>query len=245
MLADRMRLAAGAAGLAVPDTPGVEFMGGYYVGIIDTTRDNIIAADQYQDGLRYALIVSPQDLEGGRDTGTDDLQWRTSQATVQEAQTRWDGLAAQRALASATYPAFNYCAGLSVPSDDASEWYLPAVDELELLYRMLKPTTTANQTGTRDAGTFPGGGSTAWTYGVNPSSDPAGAAYTSGDPARTAVADFQDGGPQALDPGYFYWSASWYSSSNAWGQFADTGSQYGVNQTILSRRVRPVRRLVL
>lgn len=241
MFADRMRMAAGGT-LAVPDTPGEPLMGGFFAGIIDTTRGNIIPGDAYQQGRRYALIISPQSLEGGRDTGTGDLQWRTSSTTVQEAQTRWDGLAAQRALASSTYPAFNYCAGLSYPDDDGSEWYLPAMDELELLYRMLKPTTDNNQTGDRTGGTFPGG---THIYGANPSSDPNGEAYTTADPAQTDLDDFQDGGAQALDPGYYYWAASWYSSSGAWSQGADSGNQLNGTQTNLTRRVRPCRRLLL
>jgi len=167
-----------AVGVDLPAV-GDAFMGGFFAGIIDTTKGNIIAGDQYQTGARYALIVSPKSLESGT-----TLRWRTSRETVAAAQTRWDGLSAQNALASTTYPAFNYCAGLSYPSDGGSKWYLPALDEFELLYRHFKPTTQTNEVASRTGHSFPGG---SLPNGSNISSDPQGAAYTSGNPGQTPV----------------------------------------------------------
>lgn len=223
---------------------GEAYMGGFFAGIIDTTQDNIIAGDAYQVGERYALIVSPQSLEGGSDTGTGDLRWHaTGSQSPAGAKTRWDGLAATDALRSlsADYEAAAYAWNLSFPSDGGSRWYLPALDELELIYRMLKPTTTDNYTTDRTGHDFP---DDPLVQGVNPSSDPTGDAYTTGDPAQTLIAAFQDGAAEALDTGY-YWTSSWATSSGAWRQLGDSGSQSGNTQTYTSGRVRPVRRVAL
>lgn len=217
---------------------GDPVMGGYYVGIIDTTKGNIVTGDAYQTGKRYALIVSPKSLESSA-----AMLWRTSQTTVAQAKTRWDGLSATAALANTTYPAFNYCYGLAHPADSGSPWYLPAMDELELIYRALKPTTATNTVSNADASSFPG---TSQPTGLNGSSDPSGAAYTTTNPAQTSVAAFRSTGAQTLRTGAFFWSATWYDSLSAWAQSADSGNQVGTAQdTTGSKFVRPVRRVVL
>ena len=224
---------------------GANVYGGYYVGIIDTTRSGTIdAADDYQSPLKYALIVGPSSIEASSErssvSGQGTLAWRSTSATVSGASTRWNGLAAQNALASATYPAFNYCNGLSFPSDGGSKWYLPALDELELAYRHFKPTTGTNTTGARTLATFP---AVNWNNGANKASDPTGAAYTSTVPGQTALSDWQSGNAQAFAAG-FYWSASWRDSTTAWGQDVTVGAQVSSAQTS-DRRARPFRRVVL
>lgn len=230
-------LRAGSLRLANMPAIGEPYMGGFFAGIIDTTQGNIIGTDAYQAGERYALIMSPAALDGGT------MAWRTANADVPAAKTRWNGLEAQRALASGTFPAFNYCAGLSYPSDGGSEWYLPALDEMLELYRNLKPTTADNITGNRAGGDFPGG---TIDYGVNPSSDPQRGANTASDPAQTSVAAFQEGGAEAFQsPTSYCWTATWYSSSGAWVFRPSDGGQNANSQTYTGGRVRPVRRVVL
>lgn len=224
---------------------GDTFMGGFYVGVMDTTRPgSIIAADAFQTGLRYALILAPKSLE------QQSLQWRTSNgAAPAEARTRWNGLGATAAMATTEYPAANYCAGLSHPSDGASPWYLPAMDELELIYRVLKPTTEPNSIGTLTVDDFP---PTVHNTGYNPSSDPSGAAYTTSVPGQTTVTAFQSGGAEALyvkaDDYDYYWSSTEYDSQfYAWSQ-CSSGSPSGYqdfNNKISDHFVRPVRRIAL
>ena len=239
----RALLTAGPGGTTLPAI-GDPFMGGYYAGIIDTTKGNIIAADASQTGLRYALIVSPKTLE------QTSKQYKTANsAAPAAASTRWDGRSATVAMATdtETYPAADYCYGLAYPADDASGWYLPAMDELELIYRNLKSTTENNDTSSRPAGTFPGVDA---RHGENISSDPTGADYEASVPARTAVAAFQAGGAQALgrqDQNDYYWTATEYTATWAWYQAqsgAVAGRQAGSSKTG-SRWVRPVRRLPL
>lgn len=236
----RMATANPLAGVAVGDA----FMGGYFVGIIDTTKGNIIAADNSQSGLRYALIISPLSLEV---SGAPYKNANTPAPATSS--TRWDGLVATTGMTvyGPTFPAAFYCSGLTYPSDGGSQWYLPAMDELELLYRNLKPTSENNSVGTRVAGTFPG---TTATFGENVSSDPAGGAYTTGNPAQTPVLPFRVGGAQALagvvGTSVYYWASTEAAYGAAWAQCVSgpTGYQDGFAKYSGSR-VRPVRRLVL
>jgi hypothetical protein len=227
------------AGVSIGDS----FMGGFYAGIIDTTvPGSIIAADASQTGLRYALILGGKSLE-------TSLSYKTSNDAAPGAcSTRWDGLSATTAMGdgSGTYPAADYCVSLSHDNDGASAWYLPALDERELIYRHLKPTTETNFVNTSTGSTFPG----SQDYGYNPSSDPAGAAYTSATPSQTNVDAFREGGAQALGSTgttYRFWTATEYSSTYAWAQ--DISGSLASRQSNFAKqtqeRVRPVRRLIL
>lgn len=240
----RRALLTAAKGITLPAI-GDAFMGGYYAGIIDTTKGNIIAADASQAGLRYALIVAPSSLESA------SLQYKNANtAAPAAAQTRWDGLGASAAMATASYPAANYCYGLTPPADAASRWYLPAMDELELIFRSLKSTTTTNATTTRAAGTFPG---VSAGNGENVSSDPAGAAYTSNDPAQTAVLAFRAGGGQELGvagANVDFWSSTENTATSSRSQMfsasvSNANGQQLIDSKTILKRVRPVRRLLL
>lgn len=213
-------------------------MGGFFVGAIDTTRSNIIPADASQTGLRYALIVSPKSMEPPLER---NYMW-PGDVSPPPTRTRWDGLSATQSMASATYPAAEHCLGLSYPSDGASQWYLPAMDELELIYRNLKPTTRNNTVSVSGGHEFPGG---VQAYGYNPSSVITGAAYTQSAPGQTSAVAFRDGGVQALEASY--WSSTEFSDSYAWfHRFSGQTSGYQ-NESLKGsvHRVRPVRRLIL
>jgi len=177
------------SGIAIGDP----FMGGYFAGIIDTINGNIIAADTSQIGLRYALIVSPRFMELIIDRSYKSANTAAPVAT----NTRWNGLAATAAMAAdaETYLAADYCAGIVPPTDAASAWYLPAMDELELIYRNLKCSLNSNIVGTRLGSTFPGVDA---AYGENLSSDPQGAGYTAGNPTQTSAPLFKSSGSQAF-----------------------------------------------
>lgn len=243
-----------SSGIAIPNI-GDNVYDGYYAGLIDTTRSgSIIATDYYQTGSRYLLIMSPQSLDF-----TNGKRWKTTQdAGPSETKTRWNGLGATVAMknAGAVYEAATYCYDLSYnTTDGGSRWYLPAMDELELLYRSFKPTTNSNYTFSQNtlAGSFPGNGS-AVLSGTNPSSSPSSSQYTAGSPAQTSLALFQSGGAQALNTGTtpIYWASTEYNATAAWGQYTSiySGQQYSGWQALVSknstlRRVRPVRRVVL
>ena len=237
MLADVVRRAT-ASGIVLPDI-GDPFMGGFFAGIIDTNQPGaILPEDQYQTPLRYALIVAPRSLQ-------IDAEWRTENATVVEAQTRWNGLAAQEALTPNTsFPAFDYCNSLPFPDDGGSKWYLPALDELTEAYWNLKPTTQNNATGTNGSN-FPDDD---FNRGELFSTDPQRPPFTAGTPEQTDVTDFQEGGDQEFiqvgGTSRIFWSASWHSSSGAWYVNFSNGAPFFLSQTS-TLRVRPFRRVVL
>ncbi len=210
--------------------------GGYMAGIIDTTRvGSIGGTDPSQAGLRYLLIVSPKSIEY-----TTGKRWKTTDdAGPNATKTLWDGLSATEAMFAAgpEYEAATYCRGLAFPADGGSRWYLPAIYELELLYRNLKPTTEPHYNAS----------------GANPASDPTGTAYVPGAttaPAQSLLAAFQQGGAQALEgvSSPAYWSSSEYSAPVAFTQAVGgtaAGAQFGNSKTYTGTRVRPVRRFVL
>jgi len=248
-------------------TYGAAAAGGFFMGVIDTIQGTIDAADAYQTGDRFALLVSPKDLEGGRGTSTGDLEWDTraaSSPTVTGAMTRWDGLSATNAvlaLGNGEHEVHNYVAGLRssdpVPATEGgSDLYVPALDELELLYRNGKPNAEDNRTdGQSGSSTFP---SSTTTHGVNPSADPTGSGYSNNprNPDESPLDAFKAGGSQVLDLER-YWSTTEAdadgdaadTSRRAWDQdFTFSGGEglQGANpKDTTSFSVRPVRRVVL
>lgn len=196
----------------VPDVPGGPFGGGYYAGRIRVgTQD-------------YALVVAPKSL-GGEAPGT--IAWKTSNTTTTGTSSVNDGVTNTNAMMAAgpsNHPAANFCRGLTIGG--YSDWYLPAKDELEILYRNFKPTTQANNT----------------NYGANSSSVPPQGNYTSGNPAQTSIALFKEGGAEAFTTANYYWSSTEYNSSDGWFQ----GFGYGYQSASLktsARFVRAVRRV--
>ena len=222
--------------IAIPSI-GENVYGGYYAGLIDTTRvGSIDSDDEYQTGAKYLLIVAPQSLE------TTSTFYPTFTAGPSGLETRWDGLSATTVLknASSDWAAATYCYDLSYPSDAGSRWYLPAMDELVLVYRNLKPTTTSNLVDSISS-TFPGG---FVANGNNISSDPSLSAHTSGNPGQTSVTVFKTGGSESMDSASPYWSVTKRESGTGFrvgfssGFWQSSGYQN-------SGSVRPVRRVLL
>jgi hypothetical protein len=203
---------------------------------------------------KYRVIVAPK--SSGENSSR---QYKNANTAAPSATgTLTEGLKATVAMVadgnSTVYPAAHYCDGLTIGG--YSDWYLPARDELELIWRNLKPVTNNNYTTTdRPTGATPDYknlgslGDTANTHGLNNNSDPQGVAYTSGSPAQTSVAAFQTGGAEAMAFGsHGYWSSTEYSSSDAWYQRYTTSNpgfqdpSFGKN---ITNYVRAVRRSII
>jgi hypothetical protein len=202
---------------------------------------------------KYRVIVAPK--SSGENSSR---QYKNANTAAPSATgTLTEGLKSTLAMVadgnSTVYPAAHFCNDLSIGG--YSDWFLPARDELELIWRNLKPVTNNNYTTTdRATGATPDYknlgslGDTANTHGLNNNSDPQGVAYTSGSPAQTSVAAFQTGGAEAMTFGSnIYWSSTEYSSSAAWRQTYNTsfpGAQYDANKSNTSY-VRAVRRSII
>ena len=168
---------------------------------------------------KYRMIVSP------KASGDDQKAWKNANTSgPTETQTLTEGKKATDAMVAAdnstVYPAAHFCNNLTI--NGYSDWYFPARDELELLWRNLKPATNNNFTTRSTSGinyTNLGSiGNNPSTNGLNENSSPSGAAYTTTVPAQTSVAAFQSGGSESMRVGQIYWSSTELSSSNGYVQ---------------------------
>jgi hypothetical protein len=203
---------------------------------------------------RWKLIVAPK-AQGDH----PGLQWKTANtAGPVQTLTLTNGPAATAAMVAGNtttlnYPLAGWVANLNTTGGINAyiDWYIPARDELELIWRNLKPITNNNATVrpsatvdyVRDANTDDTGFE---PNGENKHSDPVGVGYTSMVPAQTSVLAFRTGGAEFMENAT-YWSSSEFSSTNAWYQYFSTsnpGNQINLNKSY-SYRARAVRRSVL
>ena len=172
----------------VPPLPaiGSALGGGFFAGQISTAGNGV--AD-------YNLIVGPvASAQASR-------QWKTVNTNTSGTASVIDGPANTASMNNILHPAAQFCTGLTVGG--FSDWYMPAINELEICYYNLKPSTTANNTGS----------------GTNPNSVPERTSnYTSGSPAQTSAADFKTStGAEAFavtTPLSYALGAYWSSTDN-------------------------------
>ena len=200
-------------------------LGGYFAGVIDTRATD-------PNGLRYLLIVAPREFGE-----CSDLRWKIEDTSTLNTSSKWDGLSNTNAMNNIDHPAAYWCKQLSI--NGYTDWYLLAIDELELLYRNFKPTTQENYTGLHNYEPY-----TPNKSGHNPSSDPTSSSYTSSNPIQTSVNLFKSGNSEAF-AATNYWSSTEYSSNSSFYQSFHIGLQHGSNHKTNSHYVRAVRRLTL
>jgi hypothetical protein len=193
--------------LDVPTEAGTPFGGGFYVGRFVVNGDV------------YASVVAPK--ASGE---TSRTIWLPTYTEIVGADSLFDGFGNTRAMAEAGSEVAKWALGLDI--DGQTDWYLPARDELELLYRHLKPTDDENYV---------------YRHGENPSSLPPGYPYTIHLPGQTPVELFRTDGAEALEPAW-YWTSTQYSAGGAWGQYFDDGSQVNALKDYPGR-ARAVRRI--
>jgi hypothetical protein len=168
----------------------------------------------------YAVITAPK--AHGQKLSTE---WH-SEYTNTAATSYNDGKANTLAMAEADSELAKWALSLDINS--FNDWYIPSRDEREIIYRHLKPTADKNCCSFRD-GENPSAPSIADRY-----------PYTPDSPAMTTAELFQQGGPEAFDP-IWYWSSTQHSSPNAWCQdFEDGGTS--VTHKDFKLAVRAVRR---
>ena len=200
-----------------PSSVGMPYEGGFYAGA------NIII-----DGQEYALVVAPRS-QGGLSSGR--LQWKTADTGTSGTDSRNDGWANSNNMNNTSHPAARFCRRLNI--NGHTDWYLPSRDESEICYRYLKPNTASNAT----LGGF---------HGINPSSNPEGTPYTTGDPSQTSISIFQEGGGEDFrtDSTVSYWTSTHTSSETARRLSLNMGSQFNSSKTI-SFWVRAVRKVAV
>ena len=194
----------------IPTIIGTAMGAGFYAGRIRI------------DGQVFALVVAPK-AEGRH----KDTVWNGSDNMVDGAQSYYDGLVNTKAMLEAGSDLAKWACDLRIGGND--DWYLPAQDELEIIYRNLKPTKEEN---------------TQWARsGINLSAIEPTRPYTPANPAQTLAEAFQEGGSEAFDD-MAYWSSTQHASyaDYAWYQDFDYGCQHDYLKSIKLRGVA-VRRL--
>ena len=200
--------------------------------------------------VRYRLIIAPK--SSGENASVQYKNANTAAPTA--TQTLTNGKAATAAMVAAdtstVYPLAHWAAARNIGG--FTDWYVPARDELELIWRNLKPTTTNNWTGDtrpKSSISYTAGGNqddvSGDGHGVNRHSNPTAVAYTASVPGQTSVTAFRTGGAEALEFGStYYWSSSDFSSSFAWNQVYLTGypGYQDFSLKTVSTRARAVRR---
>lgn len=199
-----------------PPEIGDPFEGGFFAGYLSTTFDSVAT---------HYLIVSP------KSSGESAEQWKTSNTSTSGAGSGVDGpanTAAMIAEGAANYPAADFCDGLTIGG--YSDWYLPALHELSILYFNLKPGTGTNNT----------------SSGVNPYSVPRRYTnYTNSFPGQTSATDFQSGNTEALATTNGYtWTSTEHDSDEGKIQSMGNGQQTR-NEKITTYDVRAIRRVAI
>jgi hypothetical protein len=200
---------------AGPTTIGQAFGGGYYAGQIAVGGGGVAT---------HYLIVAPKASGENSSRTWGVLGVTTAQTSVINGPTN----SAVEAALGASYEAAVFAEGLTIGG--YTDWYLPAKNELEVLYYFLKPTTDANNTS-----------SGANANAVSP--EPISTNYTSGSPAQTSAGiGFRTGETNAFASDY-YWSSTESTANAAWLQYFLNGTQNDASKSSNSLYVRAVRRI--
>ena len=203
-----------------PTVIGEAWGGGYYAGKISTSGNGVAT---------HYLIVAPASTESLGLTWGQYNQSSTANSDI-------DGPFNTTLMANAGSQAASYCKNLT--TGGYTDWYLPAKNELEVLYYFLKPTTDSNNTAFSS-------GSNANAVAPEPRNTP----YTSGSPSQTTATAFQYNQSQAFYPkpgypNYPYWcSTANYNDLYAFYQQMDAGLQQTIARNSTGCMTRAVRRI--
>jgi hypothetical protein len=211
-------------GLPQEQILGQPLEGGFFAGYISHTQNGVPT---------HALIVAPR-ATGASGTGytlTTNLQIKTTATATADTNSIFDGVANTAAMVTAgitDHPAAQFCVSLNIGG--FTDWYLPALFELEIAYFNLKPSTTNNVT-------FAG----ANAYAVPRRN----ANYTVSAPAQTAITAFNTSTEAFVADNHWSSSEPAPGPANTWTVIFNNGTQLDVIKTNTNRRVRAFRRIAL
>jgi len=192
---------------------GQAFGGGFYagqIGVSGVATHNLVVGP----------VASAQNLS---------IQWKIVTTSTSGTSSVIDGPSNSAAMNNITHPAAQFCEGLTIGG--FSDWYMPALNEIEVCYYFLKPTTTSNLTSTG-----------ANANAVSP--EPISTNYTTGDPAQTSATDFRSTGAEDFASAGGYWSSTENSATNGWIKIFSYGGQVGLSKTGYYS-VRAIRRVAV
>lgn len=185
---------------------GAELEGGTYVGRINV------------NGALKGILLPPKSIR----QFAEPIVWNGSRKLIEGALSFCDGHANTLAMAKA--------------GSRLAQWALdnnmdiPALDQLEIIYRNCKPTSQGNYLYAR--------------AGINVSAVPPTYPYTRDDPKQTMLAQFQAGGPEAFDTHDWYWTSTQHPANEnyAFAQYFGNGYQHDIdkNYTCLGCAVRTI-----
>jgi hypothetical protein len=226
--------ANGATGLnpALNSPAGIPLVGSAYTpqngaGAVQTSSTWEVYKGGFPLGPSTGTITTVTPGTAGTPGG---VQYKTSASsdTNPNSQNEVFGKLATDQFNNAAHPPFQWAKGLNIGG--FTDWYVPAKNELEILYFNLKPDTTVNNT----------------SSGINPNAVPPRASVYGATPTRTSNALFQSAGSEAFSAVDPYWSSTEYSTTttNAWEQFFANGGQTFTTKNT-GQNARAVRRVPL
>jgi hypothetical protein len=175
----------------------------------------------YMHGIqRRALILAPN--AGGL---FRDVRWHKDWVDVPGALSFYDGLANTSAMFEA---GSELAIGIrALRLGGFQDWCLPAIDQLEPVYRIFKPGTAKNYCWARS--------------GINLSAIPPSWPYTPDSPVQTEIEGFRLGEAEAFEEGW-YWTSTQHPGGRgyAWMQYFSDGYQlyFSKGYSCLARAVR-------
>lgn len=216
--------ASAASNSVTPAVPlpaiGAAYGGGYFAGQINVsgTVYNLVVADK-SVGQTTNKVWGPYGVNTGFRSIIDGAANSAGEAAL-----------------GSTYEAATFCENLN--TGGYTDWYLPALNEMEVLYYFLKPFTGDNVTGSSTDN--PSGINGYNANAVSP--EPVSTGYTLTVPSQTTATAFQFGNAQAFDLNR-YWNSTEFSSSSGFQQGFDDGYQVGAAKSF-TRRVRAIRKVL-
>ena len=213
-----LNLVGGTLGSAPVPVVGSALGGGYFAGQISTAGDGV--AD-------YNLVVGPVASAESANKAWKNANTATpgADSAINGPQNTTDMVADGNAT---VYPAGHFCNDLV--TGGFSDWYMPALNELEICYYNLKPGTNNNPE----------------NQGQNANSVPKRTSnYSLTVPAQTSATDFQSGGTQAFSANY--WASNDFNASTAYAINFGTGVRGNPlkNYSYSTYKVRAVRRVAV